>query len=580
MRFGGQLMGLAAALSAVCLAGLGMAQDDGTNVGHAYGSCEAKGQNALIDDMEDGDARISGSEGRLGVWYTFNPGASCQQTPESTTMNRFVMSRDNFQSSRFVAATQGKGCEANGWAGGGMGFHFAAEDPGLGFDPINCANGYDASAFKGLSFALKSSSNVRVQVCTLDVTDYNCHGYEIATEDQAWRNITIPWSQLLQEDWGHASKFVPFNPARIVSLQFKATTPQFALAVDDVKFLQAETGGDSSGNGPWYAYKPQDIYRGQLKTEYENWKAKYFVDCGDGSADIRKDGSEAVSEGTGYGMLMAVNMDDRQAFDRLTTGFQKRRNLRGMMSWQFAVCGGVLGEDAATDGDLDIAMALVMADRKWGGYRFVAEPLITALKQHATSECDGRLVLRPGDMWGGCRDSSDQRLNPSYFAPGYYRVFASYLPSQADFWNELIRSSYELLALYQGSMGSLLPDWSYANGETVGSYGYEACRVPWRIGTDFAWHGATEASTVLNKIYDYAHARGGPAKSMDQKNSCFIGGLALTATARDQYAADQWYREWISNIPQASNPEVGDNPYYQGTLRVLYLLLAGGMLQP
>jgi hypothetical protein len=183
-------------------------------------------------------------------------------------------------------------------------------------------------------------------------------------------------------------------------------------------------------------------------------------------------------------------------------------------------------------------------------------------------------------MWGGCRDGYDQRLNPSYFAPGYYRVFASYLPNQADFWNDLTRDTYVLMNMYQKNMGGLLPDWSYSNGATVGSYGYEACRVPWRIGTDFAWHGSSEASSVLKNLFDYASSRGGPAQSMDQKNSCFIGGMALTATARDQGTADQWYREWISSIPQSPDPQVGDGPYYQGTLRVLYLLLAGGLLQP
>ncbi len=578
MRLGAHFIGLAAGAAAFCSAVTGMAQGEVRNLGQAYGSCQAKGQDAAIDDMEDGDARIKSSEGRLGVWYTFNPGGSCAQSPVVSKDIRFVMSADSSQKSKYVAATQGSNCQANGWAGGGIGFHFASEDPGFG-DPVDCADGYDATAFKGLSFILKSQGNVRLQVCTLDVTDYNCHGYDITAKGDGWRSITVPWSQLLQEDWGPQTKVVPFNPARILSVQFKAMTSQFALAVDDLKFLQADPGG-STGSGKWYAYKPQDIYRDQLKTEYENWKAKYFVDCGDGSADIRKNGSEAVSEGTGYGMLMAVSMDDRQSFDRLASGFQKRRNPRGMMSWQFSVCAGVWGENAATDGDLDIAMALVMADRKWGGYRFLAEPLITALKQYGTSNCDGRLVLRPGDMWGGCRDNVDQRLNPSYFAPGYYRVFASYLPNQADFWNDLTRDTYTLLDLYQKNMGGLLPDWSYSNGATAGPYGYEACRVPWRVGTDFAWHGKAEAANVLKTLYDYASSRGGPAKSVDQKNSCFIGGLALTATARDQNAADQWYREWISNIPQAPDPQVGDNPYYQGTLRVLYLLLAGGMLQP
>ncbi len=580
MRSGGQRFCMATAMSALCLLGTQAAAQEGRSYDHAYGECRAQGNDPSIDDMEDGDARILKSEGRLGVWYNFNTGSDCQQTPNVTKNQRFVMKADSSNQGQYTAATQGSGCQANGWAGGGIGFHFLAEDLGLGVDPIDCANGYDATSYKGISFAVRSPGNVRVQVCTTDVKDYNCHGYDIAAKGDGWRSITIPWSQLLQEDWGPTTQIVPFNPAQLVSIQFKAMTAQFSLAVDNLKFLQADASGGSGNDGKWYAYKPQDIYKDQLKTEYENWKAKYFTDCGDGSADIRKDGAEAVSEGTGYGMLMAVTMDDRQAFDRLSAGFQKRRNSRGMMSWQFSVCGGTWGQNAATDGDLDIAMALVMADRKWGGYRSLAEPLITALKQFGTTECDGKLVLRPGDMWGGCNDSVDTRLNPSYFAPAYYRVFASYLPNQADFWNDLTRDTYTLLKSYQSSMGGLLPDWSYANGSLNGGYGYEACRVPWRISADFAWHGSSDAKQVLRGIFDYASSRGGPASVSDQKNSCFVGGIALTANSLDQATADRWYQEWIAAIPQAPDQRVGDNPYYQGTLRVLYLLLAGGLMHP
>ncbi len=330
----------------------------------------------------------------------------------------------------------------------------------------------------------------------------------------------------------------------------------------------------------WFAYRPREIRDDQLQAEYDRWKTRHLALCGDGSADVRKEASEAVSEGTGYGLLLAVSMGDRATFDRLLAGFQRRKNSSGMMSWRFALCGAALSQGAATDADLDIAMALVMADHKWGGYRGEAEGLISSIKRYAVTQCNGFLVLRPGDHWGACLDANDQRLNPSYFAPAYYREFSRYMPQNADFWLALAYDSYRLLNRYQQNLGGLLPDWAYVDGGMVGSYGYEACRVPWRIAMDFAWHGQAEAQMVLQKMHDYVAARGGPEAATDQKNSCFVGGLALTATAVNQDTTDSWYRLWLRGIPEAQDPMVGDNPYYQGTLRVLYMLLAGSALKP
>lgn len=359
----------------------------------------------------------------------------------------------------------------------------------------------------------------------------------------------------------------------------------FAYVFASLSFASALDGEQNAlmldaDRGSWFAYKPRDIDQQRLQSEYETWKKKHLVSCEDGSADVRKEGGEGVSEGTGYGMLLAVSLDDRETFARLLRAFEKRKNARGMMSWRFSLCGGSWGDGAATDGDLDIAMALVMAEHKWGSFRAAAEALISAIKQHASSPCNGFLVLRPGDNWGGCLDPGDQRLNPSYFAPAYYRAFGSFIPAQADFWGALAYDSYRLLDRYQSAMGGLFPDWAYAHGGISGPYGYEACRVPWRISMDWAWYGREEAKRVLTRMHDYAAARGGPVAASEHKNSCFIGGLALTANAISQERSDEWFGLWMSGIPEAPDPMVGDGPYYQGTLRVLYQALAGTYLKP
>ncbi len=542
------------------------------------GQCSASGKAPLIDDLEDDNYRIATDDSRLGVWYTFNAGGSCAQTPVVDRNTHFKPSSPGAANSRLAAATTGRDCRSTSWAGGGIGFEFLSSYDEATDKPVRCVKGYDASPYKGLSFDIRSAGNVRIQVCTASVTDFNCHGYDIISQGSAWRSVTIPWIQLLQEDWGPTTRVIPFNPGEILSVQFKATVAQFDFAIDNLKFIQDSGSTVQPGAGNWHAFKAS-VSRASLQTEYDNWKSRHLSHCGDGSADVTINGQDSVSEGTGYGLLLAVGLDDRATFDRLLKGFDKRKNPRNMMSWKFQTCGGVTASGAATDADLDIALALLQADKRWGGYRDRAETLISALKQYGTSECDGLTVLRPGDNWGGCADRVDTRLNPSYFAPGYYRVFAKYIPNQAYFWNDLINDTYTLLAKYQSKMGGLLPDWGFSNGDASGNYWYDACRVPWRIATDYAWSGNSQAKTLLQNMYNYVDSRGGPGAAAGEKNSCFVGGFALTATAISQSKTDAWFGDWMRSVPQSPDPSVGDNPYFQGTLRVLTLMQASGQFQ-
>ncbi len=84
--------------------------------------------------------------------------------------------------------------------------------------------------------------------------------------------------------------------------------------------------------------------------------------------------NSTVSEGIGYGMLLAVYMDDQALFDDLWQYEQKWLDGgTGLMNWYINAAGtglgtvGTSGAGAATDADEDMAFALVMADKQWGG---------------------------------------------------------------------------------------------------------------------------------------------------------------------------------------------------------------------
>ena len=85
--------------------------------------------------------------------------------------------------------------------------------------------------------------------------------------------------------------------------------------------------------------------------------------------------------------------------------------------------------NSATDADLDYALALVLAHRRWQQPSCTLSPIISLqaklviediLARETCRDPWGRLWLTPGD-WAACQQPL--LLNPSYFSPAWYQVF-------------------------------------------------------------------------------------------------------------------------------------------------------------
>jgi endo-1,4-beta-D-glucanase Y len=105
-------------------------------------------------------------------------------------------------------------------------------------------------------------------------------------------------------------------------------------------------------------------------------------------------------------MLLAVYMDDQALFDELWMYEQLFLDDRGLMNWEIDATGTQIlgGGGAATDADEDMAFALVMADRQWGGKGQLSDTYLTNGKAQiekiwSNEILEGKLV-KPGDHWG------------------------------------------------------------------------------------------------------------------------------------------------------------------------------------
>lgn len=340
-----------------------------------------------------------------------------------------------------------------------------------------------------------------------------------------------------------------------------------------------------------YRFGVLSKFRNHLDAQrsYDTWKSAYVT--GDSACGLRRvlfdDMSSTTSEGIGYGMLLAVNFNDRPLFDDLWQYYKKFMNERGLMEWHISSnCEVIEGGGAATDADEDVAFSLLLADRQWCSngainYKEEAIVLINRIWEHEVEK--NTFVLKPGDGdWGG-----SHLLNPSYFAPAYYRAFEAVTGNTG--WRKVIAKCYEVLKKCAHPETGLVPDWCRADGspapDRAQSYYYywDAARTPWRIALDYLWYGNEEARQFCEKIVRFAssigaaniangyHLDGKPLRT--EPTSVFIGPFgvaAMAAGAAYQTFCDAAYR---INVATTLPPE---NNYYNWSIRTLTLFLQTG----
>jgi endo-1,4-beta-D-glucanase Y len=352
---------------------------------------------------------------------------------------------------------------------------------------------------------------------------------------------------------------------------------------------------------------------------YEQWKKKFVRFCGEHEARVVKDdASVTVSEGIGYGLAIAAYAGDKYLFDKFLTYYMARLNWRGLMNWIYEDCEtGDNKKNGASDADLDASIGIIVATKQWPHeqkYVNYAHALLDSLQKHNFVVCNDVLVQKPGDDFGGCTCT-----NPSYYSPGYYRVFAEFKKEHNDnqaaaFWLQAAHDSYITLQKNTHPYTGLVYAWTNAEGgdpencyyEVTGSgvynsYQYDACRTPWRIATDYLWWGTPEAQIWTQNIVKFIEApihvqreddgtiwygAGGIENVVDnywhnglrrmnpeaptyghRHTVPFVGAFALAAMSGKQELADSYMKDFAL---------VPAHRYYESCLQVLYMFLASG----
>ncbi|MBE7939224.1 MULTISPECIES: glycosyl hydrolase family 8 [Ramlibacter] len=348
-----------------------------------------------------------------------------------------------------------------------------------------------------------------------------------------------------------------------------------------------------------------------LAAQYDAWKAARVVAADNvvpgGKAVLFSSKYLTVSEGMGYGMLLAVVFagHDPQAqalFDGLLAVVRARYaygvvtydpNGKYLMEWQLNADGSSAGGGwNAMDGDLDIAMALLMADRQWGSggawdYLQEAKNTIAAHKSF-NFNADG---ASKGTRFGTNNRSSDYMV-------GHFRAF---LAATGDtFWQLAIDKAFATLDHLQTTYApatGLVPDFvmNTNTGDPIPSTGYigdgndkegfywwNACRDPWRFASDYVLSGDTRFALVTARMLDFfKDSTGGDPTGIGCGYT--LSGTKLDANNGPAFIApicaggcvDARFQTFVDATWDWNTKNLTTN-YYDAELQLLSLVVASG----
>lgn len=339
-----------------------------------------------------------------------------------------------------------------------------------------------------------------------------------------------------------------------------------------------------------------------FQTIFFDPEEKFFHQVDADSACMVDTGNiDARTEGMSYGMMMAVQMDRQDIFDKLWTFacrymLQTAGKYEGYFAWSVQLDGKHNAEGPAPDGEEYFAMALLMASARWadgeGIFDYAAQArtiLRHCLHQHEMVE-NGDAMWDPENHH--IRFVPEARYtDPSYHLPHFYQIFAE-RADEADraFWAEAARVSREFIAASAHPVTGMSAEYTEHDRTTrlmfrkPYAYYSDAYRVAMNIALDTLWNGRSEATAaVVTRLQDFfapiaqadfrAYALDGtPFDEPAMHPVAITAVLGAASIASDSKHADDWLqRFWQEPLRK------GKRRYYDNCLYFFCLLMLAGL---
>jgi oligosaccharide reducing-end xylanase len=314
-----------------------------------------------------------------------------------------------------------------------------------------------------------------------------------------------------------------------------------------------------------------------------------------GNADVR-------SEGMSYGMMIAVQLDKQEEFNRLwkwakTYMYQSDGPSQGYFAWHCTLDGDILDSNPAPDGEEWFATALLFASARWGNgegifnYRAQAQEILHTMLHKGDSKT-GPLtdMFNPEHkqvVFVPIPGSNSNFTDPSYQLPAFYELWGRAADQDGEFWIEAAQTSREFFRNAAHPQTGLMPDYANFDGTPYGTddhkdFRFDAWRTLSNVAVDYAWFASDpwqveQSNRVLNFLaslgmdsYPNQFALDGTPLSSDHSPG-LVSMAAVAALAADPESGKPFVQGlWDTQIPS------GKWRYYDGMLYLLGLLHVSG----
>ena len=330
------------------------------------------------------------------------------------------------------------------------------------------------------------------------------------------------------------------------------------------------------------------------------------------------------TEGMSYGLMIAVQFDRKDIFDRIWRWSKKYMQnqegpYEGYFRWSCKIDGTSNAAGPASDGELYFITSLLFASNRWGndtGINYLAEA------QHILNCIQPRETTFPAFMHFPERKVTmsliDPKTNlitfvpgsnytdPSYHIPVFYEIWAKYAQDgRSEYWLECAKASREYLHKSIHPDTGLNPDYNNYDGSLLGSrqiigdaFRYDSWRVPMNAVLDYTWSGGKDAEWQImyeNKIQNFFYSQGIDT-FVDQYNvdgttpERILGaggytklrhslGIVSTLAAASIISTNEHRMEFVDKIWNSSHLPYADgyyDAYYDGLMRLFAMMHLSG----
>ncbi|MRH42790.1 xylanase [Aquibacillus halophilus] len=324
----------------------------------------------------------------------------------------------------------------------------------------------------------------------------------------------------------------------------------------------------------------------------------YFTVGGDEGYMLDTGNIDVRTEGMSYGMMMAVQMDNKDIFDRLWKWTYKNMYMTegenaGYFAWSCSPDGSKNAYGPAPDGEEYFALALFFASHRWGdgiepfNYSQQAKDLLRTCI-HKGENNDGYPMWNPDNKLIKFVPSVEFS-DPSYHLPHFYELFALWsYPEDQRFWKEAADASRSYLKLSCHPETGLAPEYAFYDGTPnnvrgFGQFFSDSYRVACNIGLDYEWFQDKECPTdIVDRIQAFFvnkdpedYRRYTVAGEPFEEKSLHPVGL-LASNAMGSLATSGANAEKCVDLFWNTPLRTGDRRYYDNCLYFFSLLSLSG----